>query len=590
MNNKDKTGGYVIIINTLIFISISTILAFGVINPIISSKESVKAFTSSKQSFLLANSASEEALYRLKHGIPISNSETLTLNSNTANINISDTESGKIVEVTSSADGFQRNIDVSVIQGVGVTFNYGLQSGEGGFLMSGGAHIIGNVYSNGDIVGNGGAYITGSANVANLIEPTAVLSNVGSFPASSELRFGGNTTEEDAAQSFELTQATDLTSIAIYIKKMNNDWMRDATVRITTDNNGEPSTNSLATGDIGATQVTTSHNFIEIPLSNTVTIDANTKYWIVFDSLKKTWNQYYSLAGETGAYSAGNSKAGVWSSQSNKNDWDNTSPSNLDIYFELFAGGDTGSISGIAVYGNAWAHEISDATVSGDMYCKASVSTNKVCDTTKSDPVPLPLPVSEGNIEEWKAVAAAGGTITGDLTLAADDQLFLGPKKIDGDLTVKAGSDLFVTGTLWVTGNIELIGGATITLDSSYGSASGIIVSDGVIDAGGSGQFGGSGTAGSYILVVSTSTCPDDPNCPGDDPYAIEMSGGAGAVILNAQYGTLKILGSGQAKQVTAKKIDMSGGASVVYEDGIADMSFTSQPSGTWNIIKWDEK
>ena len=46
--------------------------------------------------------------------------------------------------------------------GDGVSFNYGIQSGVGGFVI-GNAVINGNVYSNGTIEGANGATVTGSA-------------------------------------------------------------------------------------------------------------------------------------------------------------------------------------------------------------------------------------------------------------------------------------------------------------------------------------------------------------------------------------------------------------------------------------------
>ena len=559
---------------------------FGVISPIISSHKSVQAFVKSKESFTLANSASEEALYRIKNNLPISSSETLTLNGHSATIAVADTDEGKIVSIDSDVDSFQRNLQVSLLQGAGVSFNYGLQAGQGGFSMSGGAYVTGNIYSNGDITGSGGPYITGSATVANLADPTALVSNVGSLSPSTYIAFGTSDTETDAAQSFTVPSDASLASVRVYIRKTTNNWMNNITLRIVADSSGKPDKTSLASGSLGASQITTSFNYLTVPLSSNVALTAGTTYWIVLDT-STTWGSRYEWAAESGIYANGTGKDGTWSTNKNNNVWGNTSPSGLDAYFDLYTAGDTGLISGITVYGDAWAHEVTSSTVSGTIYCQASNSNNKACDTSRPDPATTSFPVSDGNIEEWKAVAATGGTLSGNQSYGSDDDASLGPKKIEGNLTVGGGATLTVTGTLWVTGNITLNGGGKIKLGSNYGSSSGIIVADGRISTGGGGVFEGSGTSGSYILVLTTSTCPTD--CSGSSP-AVSLSGGAGAVILNAQNGTLQISGGGQAKQITAKTIEMTGGANVVYESGIADMSFSSQPSGTWNILTWDEE
>lgn len=579
-------GGYVITINTLLFLAISVVLMYGVISPIISSHKSAQAFVKSKQSFVLANSATEEALYRLKNSLPISSAETLTLNGYTANISVADTSEGKILTINSNVDDFQRDLQVSLIQGAGVSFNYGLQTGQGGFLMSGGAYVTGNIYSNGDVIGSGGSYVTGSVTVANLTDPSAFESNTGPTPPSSYIAFGGDTTDDDAAQSFQVASEQDLSSVRVYLKKTTNNWMNNITLRISPDDNGKPDDSHLATGSIGASQVTTAFNYLTVPLSNTVSLSAGTTYWIVLDT-STTFGSHYQWAAGQNIYASGTGQSGTWDNSPSKNIWGATSPSGLDAYFDLYTSGDTGLISGIAIYDNAWAHEVNNSTVTGTIYCQASSSNNKACDTTLPDPVPTSFPVSEGNIEEWKAVALAGGVTTGNQTYGSDDSTSIGPQKIVGDLTVGSGATLTLTGTVWVTGDITVNGGGKIKLSSSYGNSSGIIISDGVIKTNGGGQFEGSGISGSYIMVLTTSQCPV--GCSGGKP-AIDLSGGAGAVILNAQNGTIQISGGGAAKQLTAKTISMTGGASVTYESGIADMSFSSQPSGTWNISTWDEE
>lgn len=587
LNNSKYKRGYVALSSVLLFAGITAIIVLGLARPVLASHAAAKAFTASTHAFLVGNSAAEDALYRLKNGMQLASSETLSFPNATAGIVVSDTFNSKQVSVSADSGDFNRALEVEVNQGSGVSFHYGIQAGIGGFVMSGGAGIYGNAYSNGDIIGSGGPFITGSATVANGADPTVDQHNGDVFPPAQQLDFGGNTTQQDAAQSFTAGTAEEVTSIRIYIKKSTTGWMNNITVRLTEDNGGKPAKQTLATAGINAGAVTTSFNYLTLPLSSVAELTPGETYWLVFDT-GTTWGAYYSLAAASNSYAGGVGQDGSWSN-GNGGTWGATSPSGLDIYFDTYTGGDTGLITGITIgsgsTGDAWAHEVNNSNVSGTIYCQAASGNNKACDTSRPDPVQQPYPVSDGNIADWKSQATAGGVTNGSLSYGGDDEDTLGPQKIVGNLSVGSGAILEITGIVYVTGNVSVSGGGIIRLGSSYGENSGVIVADGRISITGGGQVEGSGTSGSYLMMVTTSTCPTD--CGGQP--AIHASGGTGAVILNAQEGTIQFSGGAQAKQATGKTIEMSGGTTIHYETGIADMTFSSGPSGGWSLLDWQE-
>ena len=234
--------------------------------------------------------------------------------------------------------------------------------------------------------------------------------------------------------------------------------------------------------------------------------------------------------------------------------------------------------------GNAEANTVNYTNASGFIYCNTGTGNNKSC-TPQSDPSYVAYPVSDANITKWKSDASAGGTYNGDYNTPSYGTSSLGPKKITGNLNVTGSQILYLTGTIWVQGNITVSGSAKIVLDSSYGNTSGIIVSDGWLDLEGSGQLNGTGQTGSYLLFVTTSNC-DKTFCTHN---AIDISGAAGSVVLNAQNGTLNFSGSASAKEATAYKMTLSGATTVNYESGLANMNFTSGPSGGWNVGSWQE-
>lgn len=69
----------------------------------------------------------------------------------------------------------------------------------------------------------------------------------------------------------------------------------------------------------------------------------------------------------------------------------------------------------------------------------------------------------------------------------------------------------------------------------------------------------------------------------------MSVTGGAGAIVLNAQNGNMYLSGGVNAKEATAYKITATGGTIITYESGLADMNFPSGPSGGWNFSGWEE-
>jgi len=242
----------------------------------------------------------------------------------------------------------------------------------------------------------------------------------------------------------------------------------------------------------------------------------------------------------------------------------------------------------LTVTGDVWAHKISGVHANGIIYCQTSSYVNKGCNTSRPDPVEQPFPISDSEIESWKEAASLGVIKNGNVTVGPwpDQKVTMGVTKINGNLKVNSGGSLTMSGTLWVTGDLNIESGG-IYLASTMGADSGIIVVDGKVNITGGGHIEGNGIPGNYILVVTTSSCPTGPNCNGQN--AITLSGGAGSVIVNAQKGTARLTGGAQVNQLTANKVIMDGGTGVDYKTGLIDMNFNSGPSGSWRVSQWKE-
>ncbi len=226
----------------------------------------------------------------------------------------------------------------------------------------------------------------------------------------------------------------------------------------------------------------------------------------------------------------------------------------------------------------AQAHTVNYVNATGNIFCQIGIDNSSAC-LSQGDPSYRDLPITDAKITEWKEDAEAGGVRNGNYSVGYAGAT-IGPKKIIGNLTVSGGGILVVTGTLWVTGSVSLSGGSTIMLDPSYGSSDGLIVADGTISLGGGGFATGSGTDGSFIMLLSTS----------NKSTAVTISGGSGATIAYAPFGTINIKGGASINEASGYKILISGDSKITYDPNLMSNSFYNGSSGLWALQKWGEK
>ena len=571
MTTPRPQQGSALIIVMVLFVALSLSIGTGLVAPVLRANRIATNTLESKRSYFIGESGVEDVVYRLMTGKTVSSTETLVLGSQTATTTVTDIAGGgKQIQGIGISNTRTRTIGATVSKGQGAAFYYGMQTGQGGITMSNGSGVVGNVYSNGSITGSG--YVTGSAVSANSAALVADQQNGSGAPLYT-LVFGNATATQDVAQSFQVSTTEVGNKIRLYIKKTGAP--SNLTIRITSDNNGNPATTSLATGSLAASLVSTTYGWVDVPLSSNPLLTAGTTYWIVVDGSASASN-YYSIGANT-SYANGGAKIGQYSSS-----WSATTPSGLDIYFEVYLGGLQGLISGITVgtgtTGNAYAHTVTNSTIRGTNYCQTGTGNNKTCNTSLADPTPVAMPVSEQNIQDWKDAALAGGVYNGNYTVSGSATL--GPMKITGNLSVTNNATLTVTGTLWVQGNITASNNGTIKLSSAYGSSSGVVVSDGTITIDNNGTARGSGTTGSYLMMLTTS----------NSTSAITVGNNAGTVILYAANGTVNVSNNAGAVEINGYKINLSNNAVVTYDSGLANQLFVDGPSGGWNLSSWGEQ
>jgi Tfp pilus assembly protein PilX len=249
---------------------------------------------------------------------------------------------------------------------------------------------------------------------------------------------------------------------------------------------------------------------------------------------------------------------------------------------DVIVAGAGNKLNGPHVNGNTLAPSCSSSTIDGNLtYVTGGTNSCTVHGTTntQSNPIDIqPMPISQSQIDDWKAEAAAGTVISGNYSVSGTQSL--GPVKITGNLTVNNGATLKITGTTYIVGTITLNNNSTVKLDSSYGPLGGIFMTDGIININNNVILAGSGQTQSHLLVISNS----------NSDTAIVISNNANGAQFYTSAGGIQISNNAIIKEVTGYKVILNNNVTVQYDGGLENAFFSSGPSGGWKVTSWGEK
>ena len=600
---------------TVMFLLAGSLITVGsVSSPVLKDIKIVRNLEESKQSFSLSEGAVEDLVYRVINGISFSDTEVLSVNGVTATTTTTVLADERKIISVGDKDNVIRTTQAILKQGVGASFNYGLQVGEGGIEVKGdNVQIIGNIYSNGSIDGDTGFNITGDAIVAG---GTALTPDQQWLVQNDDFIFGktvGSEDQIDAAQSFKISDEEDLNKISIYIKKVGNP--SNITIQINKDKDGSPGEKGgdvVVQGVLQASSVTDTYVWIDVGFSSTPELDDDKTYWIVADASDDENNYWVWGTDNTNAYPDGSGKYNDdWE---DKNNWDNIvgdlnfkiwlagditsiedATVGLDVYANTIdsvtAGGDAygQTISDTTVGGNVYANSLSSCTIGGDAYYNSisscTVGGSSTSSTTPpSDMPPQVWPISDANIASFKADAQAGTLISGDYVLGQDESGSLGPAKITGDLILDKDSHLTVTGTIWVEGSIDIEKETQVELYPGYGTNSGVIVADGNMHIDKEGYLAGSEDPNSFVMFIILATSGTHHNAAIDFHEDTTVEG-----IIFAPNGKVNLHKDVHLTQLTAYSIEIDKDSTIEYDTGLVNVVFTSGPSGGYGIESWLE-
>ena len=595
----NDSRGQTALIVAVLFTFASLLVIGGVTGAVLTQAREITNIRISNESYYLAEGAMEDVLYRIISGKQTSASETLTLNGEVATVSIIETTGGnKEITVDGNVLSRLRRVKSELsTTATGVAFFFGAQTGEGGLEMNQNSRIegiggsVGSIYSNGPIVGSTGATVTGDAIVATAITEDFLAE---STVCTQDEIVGQAKPKIDYAQSFTPAISGPLAKVSIYIKKVGDPSSRK--VKIVADNGGSPNGSTIEEGTLNKNLIGSTYGWIDVTFNTPPVLTSVVTYWIVLDA-KENSNKYFLWCSDSGSgYTDGVAKY--------TNNWSSVAWTQItgDLAFKTFSGVGSNGITNITVGGKAQANTIVDSTIGGDAYYQ-SISGSTVGGTEfpgSNDPPVLNMPLSDANLTQWKADALVGGVIIGDCgdsgnpacVIGNGDTLWIGPKKIDGNLSLSSQQSLVVTGTLHVTGNIDFDGnGAAVSCDTSYNNESCIIIADGWVHVKNNITFSGSGSANSFLTMISTlDGCIGVSGVSCTHHYgAIDIHNNSGGALFYAMKGMMNLHNNVEITAAVAYKLRLDNSSTIIYETGIANTYFSSGPSGGWSISAWDE-
>lgn len=481
----------------------------------------------------------------------------------------------------------KRTIKITSSRGVGVSFIYGLQVGEGGLQLGNSNSVTGSIYSNGNITAGNSNTISGDVWVAGGPQAGADQETDCSGGNCQDFLFGKVINGEsrfDVAQSFQPGSSGVLNKISVKVKKFGSP--PDATVRILEDANGKPNKNAvLATGTLYSSLVTSSYGWIDVTFYSSPAVTADTTYWLMIDTSSDA-NNYWSWQNDLAqSYPRGLPKwSPDWSTgNATWNPFNPPDPAG-DLSFKSYLGGAPTSIrSGsnkLTIGGNAHANTMENLSISKDAYYQTIISSN-VAGTShpgSADPPPKVFPISDANVADWKSQVDKPETTTvGDITTCPST---LGPRKIIGNVRLDSGCRITIKSPIWITGELVLNSNNVLTLDAAYGVTSGVIIVDGKVTLNSNNHLNGTGVGTSLLMVLSNYDSRTN------NESAIEVNSNGNTGVYYASIGIIQPGTGNSFKELTAWGIRLINNSIIDYETGLSSSLFTSGPSGSYSLVK----
>lgn len=259
--------------------------------------------------------------------------------------------------------------------------------------------------------------------------------------------------------------------------------------------------------------------------------------------------------------------------------------------------GPNGLIENIHITGDAYAHTIRNSTIDDDAYYQI-ISGSSVGGTTypgSSDQPISTMTISDSDIDNLKANAQDGGTISSPCPYIINSNTTIGPKKINCDLEIIDNANVTLMGNIWVVGDITIKNFSNVKIDPSLGSESIAIIADNpsdreessTISIKNSAVLQGSGSNGSHIVAISRNNSAEN----GGSDIAIEVKNSAsGDLFVYAPYGFIQVKNSADFKGLAGYKVEIKNSAHLGDANNIINIPSTGDSNGGgFSLESWLE-
>ena len=610
-----RQRGQVLIYSILLLVVLASFVAV-LVGTLIPTSKFTRRSTDAAFGLQLAESGIDKAIWCLNHQSecpPGYTGETQTLGSGSYTVTVTPSGNTKILTSTGTVNGQQRTVEVSISNesSTNASFYYGVQAGVGGIDLANNARILGNVYTNGSVIGTNGSEITGDAILALGAAVQDAVSDPPVDPLSTAT-IGNTNGTQYLAQSFISSVNDKVYSVDLKIAKVNTP-LSTVTLFLYSDNANSPGTNLSGSGQQLVASIPSDsapgweNGWVSQIFAPATQLVPGAKYWLVARvssaSATRHWRVVTSEAGNDAVYPDGTARI-----DGDLVGMPAACVGGCDTAFRINVGGVAPTLKVPVIGANAYARKIEDTTIGAKAYYQELIGTVQAaggsdtctegengpnCFDNQPDQPPQNFPITESQITQMEAVAAAGGTINCSPTCIIPTGTSIGPKKYVGDVVIDLGAIVTLSGSVWVVGDLTIRNNSVLKLDDGYGTASGVIIADdpanrttkGRIELSNNGDLQGNNQPDTYIMALSMS---GDPTFTND---AVDITNNLTAGIVYAANGSVDISNNASLKEVTGQKIKLQNNAVITYESGLADVIFSGGPGGAWAMQRgtWHE-
>lgn len=228
------------------------------------------------------------------------------------------------------------------------------------------------------------------------------------------------------------------------------------------------------------------------------------------------------------------------------------------------------------VYSNGNIQGDSVSRINGDAAAVGTISspTPLVTGTKQAGAPSQPFPTFDE--QYWKDQANKNNDPQiGNLELSGTKTL--GPRKIQGNLTLKSNTNLTLNGPIWVTGNLQVDSGSQLFINSAFASSGTVVLVEGSIDLDSNTKVWPTNSSPKgYILFVSTKGTGAG--------NAIQLDSNVTGGVYFAPNGDADLDSSVNIVAITAQGLHLDSNAELNYDLGLASANFSAGPGGGWEI------